>query len=273
MALSSFILFCVSLVLTVFSARHPQAAQIGDVIVAELVSPFEFMSLSLRGGIGSLWNGYVNLIGVQQENGELRSRIATLESDLARYREYEHENANLKELLSITKQSELKGMVASVIGVNPSPWVHSLTIDRGISDGLKSGMAVIEGEGVVGQIIKVARRTSEVLLLTDHVSGVDSIVQRTRARGVVEGSGGELCRMRFIAQEEEVQVGDRVVTSGKDGVYPKGLLVGTVSGVDQNPRGQFKLVDIQPTVDFVKLERVLVLTDVKLEDSAGGGVK
>src|SRR5262249_32582742 len=157
----------VALVLTAFSAKHPQTSQFGEIVVSEVLAPFEFLSFSLRGGTSSIWNGYLNLINVQQDNSDLRTRVASLGSKLARYREFKHENENLRELLSITKQSELSGLVSTVIGVNPSPWVQSLTIDRGMSDGLGAGMAVIEGEGVVGQIVKAGRSTAEVLIITD----------------------------------------------------------------------------------------------------------
>lgn len=259
-AIASFALFCIALVLTAFSAKHPETSQYGEILISEIVAPFENVSYALRGGVSGMWRRYFALVDTQEQNQELHQRIASLESDLARLREFEHENKNLKELLAITKQSELRGIVAEVIGLSPSLWVQSLTINRGIADGIKPGMAVIQGEGVVGQIMKVGRSTAEVLLISDHVSGVDAIVQRTRARGVVEGSGGELCRMRYVSQEEEIQVGDRIITSGKDGIYPKGLLLGVVSDVDTNSRAQFKLIEIHPTVDFSRVESVLVLT-------------
>jgi rod shape-determining protein MreC len=257
---TSFALFCLALFLTSYSAKKPEIAQSGKYLFAEVVSPFQRTGSYLHGGVGGVWSEYVALREIRTENTALRSRLAALEAENAKIIEAQQENERLRNLLGIVERSTLRGVAASVIGHNPSSWAKTITIDRGTRDGIRTGMAVIETQGVVGQVISAGRTSAEVMLITDHTSGVDSIIQRTRARGVVEGSGGRFCRLRYVLKEEDLKVGDVVITSGMDGVYPKGLLIGIVSELDGNKRGLFQMLEVAPTVDFSRLENVLVVT-------------
>lgn len=261
----SFVLFCLSLFLTAYSAKHPQVAQIGDRFFAEVLRPVQKLHHGGLSWANSIWDKYFALVDVQEENQRFKARLSTLEAENARLIEIQAENERLKKLLAISGEAKLTYTEATVIGYDPSAWVHAVTIDRGASDGITVGMAVVEGSGVVGQVVSVSAGTSRVLLMIDHASGIDAVLQESRVRGVVDGTGEDKCDLRYINENEEVSVGDKVVTSGMDGVFPKGLAIGVVTTVDRSPNGLFKSVRVTPSVNFSKLEDLLVVSGVKKE--------
>jgi len=122
-------------------------------------------------------------------------------------------------------------------------------------------MAVISAAGVIGQILKTAPHYATVLLITDYNSAIDSIVQRTRAKAIVEGKGENRCQLKYLLRTEEVAVGDAVVTSGLAGNFPKGLMVGEIKGVDKKGHGVFQYAELVPSVDLTKLEEVFVVME------------
>lgn len=256
----SFALFCLALILTAYSARNPWVSRLGSSALLELQRPFQSVFHGSVGRAGGVWEDYVALIGVNEENKILRERIEALESDNSRYREYESEISRLRSLLGTLEDHHLEGIAADVIGYDPSNWVRSITIDKGSRQGIAVNMPVIAGDAVVGQVIAVSFNSARVLLITDHSSGVDALAQQSRVRGVVQGVGKELCEMRFVMQEDVLTVGDRVVTSGMDGVYPKGLLIGIVAEVRQRGDGMFQTVRVKPGATLARLETVLVVT-------------
>jgi rod shape-determining protein MreC len=259
-AVLSLALFVVSIFLAAYSARNPGVARIGSVVLGEVLHPFQLLEGQLSGSVSSIWYRYIYLVGLDEENHDLRARLLHLEAQNSRLIEHMSENSRLRKLLSITEQSPLRGVGAMVIGYDPTNWSQTVSINKGLKDGLQVGMPVLEGDGVVGQIMAIGPTASKVLLVTDHLSGIDAIVQGGRMRGVIEGAGLNLARLRFGASEEEVKIGDRVITSGMDGVFPKGLLIGIVTGVRRDKHALFQLVDVQPSVDVARLEAVLVVT-------------
>jgi rod shape-determining protein MreC len=150
-------------------------------------------------------------------------------------------------------------VAASVIGEDNAPWFRTVVIDRGEVDGLKEGMPVVTASGVVGQLVKVSMSSSRVLLLTDHASAIAAMVQRSRARGVVKGKGGNLCSLEFAVRDEDVKVGDMVTTSGIGRTFPKGLPIGEITMVRKGEYGMFQIIEIRPAVNISRLEEVLVL--------------
>ncbi|OGP66144.1 MAG: rod shape-determining protein MreC, partial [Deltaproteobacteria bacterium RBG_13_47_9] len=150
---------------------------------------------------------------------------------------------------------------AEVIGQDPSSWFKSVTIDKGERDGVKQGMAVVSPIGIIGRILKTAPHYATVLLITDYNSAVDSIVQRTRAKAIVEGKGENRCQLKYLLRTEEVAIGDAVVTSGLGGNFPKGLMVGEVKKVDKKGHGVFQYAELVPSVDFAQLEEVFVIME------------
>jgi rod shape-determining protein MreC len=150
--------------------------------------------------------------------------------------------------------------VAHVIGGDASGWVKGLLLDRGSASGVREGMPVVHPQGIVGQIVSVGSDSSRVLLVNDHASGVDVLHEGTRARGVVEGAGEQVCELKFLTKDVQVREGDAVITSGMDTVYPKGVLVGRISGVASSSGALFQTIEVRPSVDFSKLEEVLIVS-------------
>jgi rod shape-determining protein MreC len=206
-----------------------------------------------------IWHDYLNLVQVRRENVKLREDIKTLNQSLAAAGEQLHEHERLKRLLEMRKTVREPTVAAAVIGEDVAPWFRTLTIDQGSSSGISDGMPVLAAGGVVGQTIKVTPNSSRVLLLTDHASGIAGIIQRSRARGVVKGKDEALCSLEFTMREEDVTVGDLVVTSGVGGVFDKGLPIGTVTMVKKGQYGIFQSVTIKPAVSTAHLEEVLVV--------------
>lgn len=205
------------------------------------------------------WDNYINLVDVRRENLKLREEIRELNGRIAAGNEALLAKGRLEHLLDMKDTIKAPTLAASIVGEDVTSWFRTMIIDRGSSSGIREGMAVVAADGVVGQIVKVAPTTARVLLMTDHASGIAVTIQRSRARGVVKGKGEGLCSMEFTTREEDVKVGDAVVSSGIGGVFPKGLPVGEVTMVKRGEYGIFQTVTIRPTVNFAHLEEVLVV--------------
>ena len=189
----------------------------------------------------------------------MQHRIEALEAQNSRLIEFEHENRRLKQLLSFSDHTGFKGVPSTVIGRDPSNWVRTITIDKGSDDGVRPNLAVVDGNALVGQTTVVNRTSSTVRLVTDVTSAVDSIVHGNRTPGIVEGTGQETLRLRYVPKEVAVPTGGRISTAGLGGVYPKGLLVGVVTRTDTQVSGMFQGVEVQPNVDLLRLENVMVI--------------
>ena len=164
----------------------------------------------------------------------------------------------MRKLLDFKEEVQLSTLPAQVISEDASSWFRTVVVDKGYEDGVAEGMPVVVAEGVVGRTIRVAKHQSTVLLITDASSAVASLVQNNRTRGVCRGEGTQLT-LDFALRLAEIAVGDRIVTSGTGGVFPKGLVIGSVSQVSKGDYGLFQSVTVSPSVDFSRLEEVLVL--------------
>lgn len=258
-AVTSFLLFCTSLLLIGYSARNPRVAGVGSTLLREVVGPLEILSKNVFRGVSGFWDDYLALYDAKQELKSVQERLVTLEGENSRLLELESENKRLREVLQMSRDTSLPGITAEVVGYDPSNWIKAISINRGTSDGVQVGMAVLDGKGVVGQVIVAGSHVSRVLLITDHGSGVDAIVQSSRVRGLVAGDEDDLCALRFVPREEDIKVGDRVITSGMDGIFPKGLFIGIVSDVEAKAEGLFRSVSLKPAVDFSRIESVFVV--------------
>jgi rod shape-determining protein MreC len=258
-----FMIWGAALLLALFiyslSIRSKERASLPERALLTLFSPLTRAVTAVDRFAGEVWCGYIDLVGVRAENVKLREAVKELNTREAANREALLAAVRLRELLGIKQQLRVPSVAATVIGADTTPWFATLLIDRGRGDGLREGMPVVATDGVVGQVVKVADSTARVLLLTDPASAVAGVVQRTRARGVVRGKGQGYCSLEFSLSNEEVAVGDLVVTSGVGGLYPKGLPVGEVTMVRKGSYGIFQTVDIRPTVNTSRLEEVLVL--------------
>ena len=224
----------------------------------ELMAPLQRSTAAVDRAVVSAWRSVVELVGARNENVVLRVRIQQLEQEVDRRSELDIENARLRGLLDFRRTLQGEILTARIIGRDATGMSRTLVIDRGEEDGVVKGAAALAPEGAVGQIFLASRHAARILLISDHNSGVDSLVERTRARGIVQGTVDGGCGLKYVKRTEDVQVGDTVVTSGLDGIFPKGLPIGRVVSVDKRGQGLFQSAEVAPRVDFDRLEEVLV---------------
>ncbi|MBP1690458.1 MAG: rod shape-determining protein MreC [Deltaproteobacteria bacterium] len=254
---SGFFLLC-SLGLLSANARQPGRIDPLGRIFLEVMAPFQRLTAGVAGVTRGFWNRYVLLVGVQEENDHLRTRLRELERRGTHQSEMELMNRRLKRLLALKRELPTRAVSASVMARDASVWFQSLTLNKGEVDGIQTGMPVMAPEGVVGLISSTSLHASRVLLLTDPNSGIDVLVQRTRVRGILSGLLEQGTTLKYVKRSDDVRVGDRVITSGLDGVFSKGLPVGRVTQVSRKDRGLFLYAEVTPDADASRLEEVLV---------------
>ena len=243
------------------------------VLEAVTFGVFSEVQRTLTGGfsgIRDVWSSYVGLRHVKAENDELKRRLAAAEIAVQEQRALADRARGLEKLLELHDRVELATTGAEIIGAAASPDFRTLTIDKGTREGVRPDMAVIAPAGVVGRVVVPSARSAKVQLLIDRNAAVGVIVERTRAQGVVVGSGDDRLQMQYVSEASDVAVGDLVVTSGIDAIYPKGLAVGRVEVVEKSGSA-FKRIVVKPAVDFTQLEEVLiVLTPTPAKEAAAG---
>ncbi len=219
-------------------------------------------------GTRQLWSGYLALRAVHEENEALKRRLADLEVRLQEERALARQSRTLADLLDLRMAVELTTLSARVVAADPTALFRTITIDRGAVDGVRPDLAVLAPAGVVGRVVgEVAPRAARVQLLSDRTAAAGALIERSRAAGVVVG-GDPWLRMEYVSNLADVRLGDIVVTSGADGIYPKGFRIGQVDHVERGA-GLYKVIRVRPAVDFASLEVVLVVT--KSPAGAGDG--
>jgi len=226
---------------------------------------------TVTGGVRTWWQDYFALQQVRSENDQLKQQIGELRVRLQEERGLAQQSQSLQKLLDLKTSTALSTTAASVIAGGASPEFRTITIDKGTGEGLHADMAVIAPAGVVGRVIQPSSRASKVQLLIDRNAAAGAIIERTRAQGVVIGTGADQLRMDYVPGSADVKAGDTVVTSGIDGIYPKGFVIGQIQSVRRGA-GEYSSIVIRPAVDFTSLEAVLiVLTPSPATTDAGGG--
>ncbi len=212
---------------------------------------------SVTGRIVTVWENYIDLIDTKKENLKLRLENQKLRQKTIEISEVKLQNERLKKLLQFKEYTTHKTVTASVIAGSPSLLrTEVVIIDKGAESGITEGMPVASYDGIVGRIHLVGDKNSEVILITDPLSAVDAYIHRTRARGIVKGTGNS-CVMDYIENNTDISNGDKVISSGKDGFFPKGVLIGTVDNIEQ--KGGFLSAHVSPNVELKSLEEVLVI--------------
>ena len=255
------LLLLIALSLMSMRARQQKGIAFFDAFLMEICSPFQRASTFAIQTAQQTFERYLFVMHLHQENEILKQRIAELQKENHLKEEASLANERLRNLLQFREKVPTSMIAAEVIGQDPSFWFKSVTINKGERDGVRKGMAVIAPEGIVGQILKVAPHYATILLVTDYNSAIDSIVQKTRARAIVEGKGENRCQLKYLLRTEEVSVGDVIMTSGLGGNFPKGLMIGEVRKVEKGGHGIFQHAELVPSVDLTKLEEVLVITE------------
>ena len=225
------------------------------------------------GGVAGLWHGYVGLRGVQAENDALRESVAQLQLRLQQEHALAQRVRGLEELLGLRQDVGFSTVSARVIAGDATPYFRTVTIDRGTADGVRRDSAVVSPDGVVGRVVgDPSPRAAKVQLLVDRTAAAGVLIERTRAAGVVRGDTDQaLLRMEYVSTRDDVEPGDLVVTSGIDGIYPKGFPIGEVEDVRREPDGRNRTIYVRPKVDFNDLEDVLVIVREPVASSAAAG--
>jgi len=256
------VIFLTTALLTISSRiNNVEKLAFVDWLFLEITAPFQKAITFSTDAIGDLIDSYVFLVNIKRENTALRKMIAQLREENSLLREKAITSERLRELLRFSKKIPRPMLPAQIIGTDPSSWFRTIIIDKGTKHGVQRGMAVVSPEGVVGYVLQISPHCAKVLLITDFNSSVDVLIQRSRAKGVAEGNGENRCRLKYATRKEDIQPGDRVVTSGMGGRYPKGLVIGKISKVDKKSYGLFQKAEIVPSVNFAKLEEVFVITE------------
>ena len=222
---------------------------------------------SVKGGIA----GYVDVRHAREENGELREKAQQLTDEVNRLRERAAEFDLQRTQLALPARPPYRELAANVIARDASLWFRRLTIDRGALDGVKLNMPVAMAGGVVGRVVSVGPNWAMVQVITDRQAGVGAMLQTSRAMGEVRGLDSALCEIKNISSSENVQEGESIVTTGLDRIYPKGLLVGTVERIEEDPNAPWHRIIIKPAAPIDRVEHVLVLLvepkDLKIEET------
>lgn len=233
-------------------------------------SPFQYGFRAINESINGFFAYFTEKEALQQENEALKQQLSQLNSELVQMDEISMENVRLRELLSYKEETrgQYNLQLAGIIAENNTNLQHTITLDKGSNDGVRTGMTVMNHSGLIGRITAVMPDSSEVMLLPDRESAIGARVWSTReVVGVVEGdgSGSSNLKMIHLPHDADVYVGDSLVTSGLDGVFPGGIQIGEIISIEYSGNGLTKTATVKPYVSFNRLEEVFVLMN------SGGG--
>lgn len=231
------------------------------VWVVSTIVPLEKSLAWVRLSTGDIWHNYFYLRGVRAENRALRAQLDHMNIEQARLSQDADQARRLQALLGFKERFISQTMAAQVIGASGSETSRSVYIDKGERDHLKPDMAVITGDGIVGKVLRVYHASSQVLLINDQTSGVGALLDKTRVQGILRGTAAGETALEKVMSDENVPSGELVLTSGGDGIFPKGLLVGRVTKVSTG-NDLFLNIRVRPAADLSKLEEVLVVTKI-----------
>jgi len=252
-----FLLF--SLLLAAVNTRAPYRIDPVGVLLLEAMHPLQLGMTAASREVERFWDRYIALWSLRRENEELRRRLETLEKTVQHATELDLANQRLGQLLALREEFGGQAVASHVVGQSPVAWVKTVVLDKGAGHGVAKGMAVLAPEGIIGQVVSVSAHAARVLLVSDLNSAVDVIIQRTRVRGIAVGTVEGECILKYIQRRDDVQVGDTVLTSGLDGIFPKGQLIGTVVRVGTQDGRMFQDVEVKLSADLTKIEEVLVV--------------
>ena len=230
-----------------------------EKLIVEITAPFQNFTKKTIVIVEDFWKNYFSLLQIESENRHLKNEIEKLRLENSRYHELLATHERLQHLLQFRNEIDYPSLTSRVIGLDPTGLFKSIIIDKGANDGLLPDMPVVNASGLVGRIVSVSPNYAKILLIIDHNSAVDCLIQRSRDRGMVKGMSTEICKLDYVVKASDVRENDIVVTSGLGGIFPKGLPIGQIREVKELPGELFMDIEITPAVDFSKLEEVLVI--------------
>ncbi len=249
----------VVLAFAILFSLSPALSSLVKINLLQLLGPAQELGNAAFSPLGYAVRSIGRTIEAARINPVLEEQAGFLTAEVSRLKEVEAENRQLRALLDLPDRLRYRGVVARVIGRDIRHWNQSVLIDRGGADGVEREAAVVSSRGLVGKVIEVAPRLSRVLLIIDPASGVGGAIQSSRQTGIVEGTAAGGCLMKYLPRRIEISPGEAVVTSGLGGVYPPGLLIGTIAAVRPKQEGIYQNADLEPAVRFDRLEWVMVL--------------
>lgn len=230
-------------------------------LVIEVLAPVQRSTVSVKEQISSTLDHYIMIVNTSKENVELKNKLDTLENTIFTLNEVEKENLRLKKLLEFGRDIPKKKVLAQVVSWDASNEFKVLRINKGESDGLKLMSPVITMTGLVGYVYRLSPNYADILTILDQNNRIDAIVGRTRTHGIVEGFSGFNCQLKYVSRTEKLEIGDNVITAGLGEIYPKGIKIGKISKINKENFGITQKVEIEPSVDFHRLEEVVVLIE------------
>ena len=252
-----------SFLLMTLQVRHETAAvTFTRQALLFVVSPFIRVTSATIHGITGTWRDYVDLRTVREENKRLQLETTMLKRRLDQLQDQALETQRLERMLAMRRASQAEFLTARVVGKDATNWFKTIVLDRGSLEGIRRNQPALAPDGLVGRVVEVTPTSARVQLLTDPVSAVGGLIQRTRVTGIVSGNLGAGARVRYLPLMADVIVGDEVVTSGMGGVFPKGILIGRIASVERKSGALFQEASLQSAVDLSRLEEVLILTNL-----------
>jgi len=231
-----------------------------------VVSPFIKVTAATIHGVTSIWQDYVDLRTLREENKRLQFEASTLKRRLDQLQEQALETQRLQRLLAMRDNSQAEFLTARVVGKDATNWFKTILLDCGSMEGVRRNQPVLAPNGLVGRVVEVTPTSARVQLFTDPVSAVGGLIQRTRVTGIVSGNLGAGARVRYLPLMGDVVVGEEVVTSGMGGVFPKGIPIGRVATVERKSGILFQEATLTPAVDLSRLEEVLILKTLEVRE-------
>jgi rod shape-determining protein MreC len=256
------------------STRNAREYRFYDRVIIALTWPIQASISWTLDHLAAGFQNYVFLLTTRQDNIALTDENRKLQSLIASLQETQQENIRLRKLLDFQERFKIQSVVARVIAKDVAVDFRAIRVNRGESSGIARNMAVITNEGIVGRVLRTTRSTADIVTIVDPLSAVDAIDERSRARGVIEGLNEEACMLRYALRTDDIQNGDVLISSGLGGIFPKGIPIGTVARVNRKAFGITQDVEVRPSVEFRKIEEVLIVThqdaDVVIKTLAAG---
>ncbi|MBT4791531.1 MAG: rod shape-determining protein MreC [Halobacteriovoraceae bacterium] len=243
-----------------------QDYRVGDASVfqkgmVEVLAPIQRGTLSMQESVSYTIDHYFMIVNTSKENESLRKNLAGLENEVFSLKEVQKENERLKKLLDFGKEIPRKKVLAQVVSWDSSNEFKVLRINKGEVHGLRLLSPVITMTGLVGYVYRLTPNYADILTILDQNNRVDAIVSRTRTHGIVEGHSGFTCHLKYVSRTEKLEIGDTILTAGLGEIYPKGIKVGRITKIDKENFGITQKIEITPSVDFHKLEEVVILVE------------